>query len=118
MGYILRNSQWTNVAKLGVCGVSVAAAAFLLWRWRNKSQERPPSWYHSFTNFFMKTKDATKKCIAVSLDNIEKGVEDWIEVLKDKYLSEETQEVLEDIKILIGKTISKQKIFYIFSTYS
>ena len=50
----------------------------------------------------MKTKEATKNSFAVSINNIEKGIEDWIEMLKDKYLSEETQEVLEDIMILIG----------------
>ena len=105
MGHILRNSHWTNVAKFGVCGVSVAAVSFLLWRWRNKSQEHYPSWYHSFTNLFMKTKDATKKSLAASLDNIDKVVEEVTEVLKNKYLSEETQELLEDIKILIGKTV-------------
>ena len=46
-----------------------------------------------------------QKIFSESLDNIETSVEEWIEVLKENYLSEETQEVLEDIKVLLGKNI-------------
>lgn len=44
-----------------------------------------------------------QKIFSESLDNIETSVEEWIEMKKDKYLSEETQEVLDHCRLLLSK---------------
>ena len=44
-----------------------------------------------------------QKIFSESLDNIETSVEEWIEMMKDQFLSEETQEVLDHCKVLLGR---------------
>ena len=62
----------------------------------NSSQKPRTKWYRNLTNFFRKTKEATENSIA-------ERVEEWVELLKTKYLSDETREILDDLKNLIGK---------------
>ena len=44
-----------------------------------------------------------QKIFSESLDNIETTVDEWIETMKDKFLSEETLEVLDHCKVLLGR---------------
>ena len=44
-----------------------------------------------------------QKIFSKSLDNIETSVDEWIEMMKDQFLSEETQEVLDHCKVLLGR---------------
>ena len=44
-----------------------------------------------------------QKIFSESLDNIDTTVDEWIETMKDKFLSEETLEVLDHCKVLLGK---------------
>ena len=44
-----------------------------------------------------------QKIFSESLDNIETTVDGWIATMKDKFLSEETLEVLDHCKVLLGR---------------
>ena len=44
-----------------------------------------------------------QKIFSESLDNIETTVDEWIETMKDKFLSEETLEILDHCKVLLGR---------------
>ena len=45
-----------------------------------------------------------QKIFSETLDNIDTTVDDWIETMKDKFLSEATLEVLDHRKVLLGKS--------------
>ena len=45
-----------------------------------------------------------QKIFSESYDNIETTVEDWIEMMIDKYISDETQEILDHCRVLLGRS--------------
>ena len=102
MGCRVTNGNWTNIFKLSICSASLAALGYYVWKYQHKYQWENSSLWQILADFFSRSKSVTKKTVSVSLDNIETSVEEWIEILKDKYISEETQEVLDSIKLLIG----------------
>lgn len=57
--------------------------------------------WQSFQMFLLRKKDETKESVKRTVEEVEKSIDSWIEELKDKYLSEETQEVVENIRELI-----------------
>lgn len=100
------NVNWTNILRLSICSASLAALGF--WAWKYKLKHHPhgdsSSLWKVISDFFTSSKSAAKKTFAESLENVGTSLEEWIELLKDKYLTEETQEVLDNIKVLIGKS--------------
>ena len=103
------NVNWTNILRLSICSASLAALGFWAWKYKLKHHQGDrPSLWKVISDFFTSSKSATKKTFSESLENVSTSVEEWIELLKDKYLTEETQEVLDNIKVLIGKS----KIFH------
>ena len=99
------NVNWTNILRLSICTASLAALGF--WAWKNKLKphhgDRSSLW-KLMSDFFTRSKSAAKKTFSESLENVGTNVEEWIELLKDKYLTEEIQEVLDSINVLIGKS--------------
>ena len=94
------NGNWTNILKLSLCSASLAALGY--WAWKYKYNEDSSSLWQVFADILSRSKSSVKKTFTESLDNIGTSVEEWIEMLKHNYLSEETQEVLDDIQVLIG----------------
>ena len=106
MGSQVTNGNWTNILRFSICSASLAALGYLAWKYKLKHHlGDSSSLWKVFADFFSRSKTAAKKTFAESLENVGTSVEEWIEVLKENYLSEETQEVLEDIKVLLGKNI-------------
>ena len=87
-----------NILKIGV-SLSAVAVGYYLWKYH---QQQQCCWLDSLLQLLYVTKDNTKKSIERKIEDLGDKIEDYIELLKDKYISQETQEVLEDIKQLIG----------------
>ena len=101
MGSQVTNGNWTNILKLSICSASLAALGYWAWKYKYREDSSSSLW-RVFDNILSRSKSSVKKTFTESLDTIGTSVEEWIEVLKHNYLSEETQEVLYDIQVLIG----------------
>ena len=101
MGSQVTNGNWTNILKLSICSASLAALGYWAWKYKYREDSSSSLW-RVFANILSRSKSSVKKTFTESLDTIGTSVEEWIEVLKHNYLSEETQEVLDDIQVLIG----------------
>jgi len=87
------DSNWPDILKLGV-SLSVAVLGIYLWN----NQEYL---LKLFREHYSNAKSETKKSIKTTIEHVEKKIENYVDELKEKYLSPETKEVLEDIEFLI-----------------
>ena len=91
--------NWAQLLRLGVCSASLAALAYCAWR----HHQQQASFLEMVRGFLSSTRAAAKRTVRDTLDNIDTGFEELISTLKEKYVSEEAQEMLDNIQQLVGR---------------
>ena len=99
MSSIAASHNWAQLLRLGVCSASLAALAYCAWR---HHQQQQASFLEMVRGFLSSTRTAAKRTVRDTLDNIDTGLEELVSTLKEKYVSEEAQEMLDNIQQLIG----------------
>ena len=93
--------NWPQLLRLGVCSASLAALAYCAWRHHHQQQQA--SFLEMVRGFLSSTRAAAKRTVRDTLDNIDTGLEELVSTLKEKYVSEEAQEMLNNIQQLVGR---------------
>ena len=101
MSSIAASYNWAKLLRLGVCSASLAALAYCAWR-HQQQQQQQASFLEMVRSFLSSTRAAAKRTVRDTLDNIDTGLEELVSTLKEKYVSEEAQEMLDNIQQLIG----------------
>ena len=102
MSSIATSHNWAQLLRLGVCSASLAALAYCAWRHHHQQQRQQASFLEMVRGFLSCTRAAAKRTVRDTLDNIDTGLEELVSTLKEKYVSEEAQEMLDNIQQLIG----------------
>ena len=104
MSSIAASHNWAQLLRLGVCSASLAALAYCAWRHHHQQhqQQQQASFLEMVRGFLSSTRAAAKRTVRDTLDNIDTGLEELVSTLKEKYVSEEAQEMLDNIQQLIG----------------
>ena len=95
--------NWPQLLRLGLCSASLAALAYCAWRHHRQQQQQQASFLEMVRGFLSSTRAAAKRTVRDTLDNIDTGLEELVSTLKEKYVSEEAQDMLNDIQHLIGR---------------
>ena len=102
MALVNNSFQWPwPKLKAVFCGASVATLVFILWKQHQHSHSKNQGIWQRFILFLRRKKDETKETVTRTVEEAEMSLDSWIDELKDKYLSEETQNVIENIKELL-----------------
>ena len=105
MSSIAASHNWAKLLRLGVCSASLAALAYCAWRHHHQQQRQQASFLEMVRGFLSSTRAAAKRTVRDTLDNIDTGLEELVSTLKEKYVSEEAQEMLDNIQQLIGRLV-------------